>query len=576
MITTMNKLPALALTLLLLAETGCDRHVPQAAALADSPAPQPRVETHSALGAYLAARIAQDNGDTKSAADFYQSAVEHGSDDADVLQNLLLDLLSEGRFTDAKPIADMLLNYDSEAPWPLVLLGVDAAMGGDFSAARQHFADMPRRAINGILAPLLSAWALEGNGLTEAALDALSPLAQSEGLKNLQALHAGLILDHAGRTEAALVQYKIALNGPLSIRSVEAAGSAMQRLGRMDEARDLYARYQAEHPDSTLYDAHVLLALGKTIPRLVPDAKSGMAAAFFDVAQFLRQNDSLPLSLIYNRLSLYLQPDFALAQLTAGDLLTAKGTGAEANAMYRSIAVSSSVHLTARLKLAENLDDQGDTAQALDELAQLQQERPNTVEIAMAIGDIQRHHKNYAEAAAAYSQAIDLYSGPVADTWSLHFSRGVCYERLHDWPKAEADFRWALSLKPDQPDVLNYLGYTWIDRGTNLLEARAMIEKAVRLRPGDGAIVDSLGWALFRLGDYTSAVAFLEKAVELKPVDSTINEHLGDAYWKAGRRDEARMQWRRAQGLDPEPEQIDGLNERTRTGQLPETASGPK
>ena len=153
--------------------------------------------------------------------------------------------------------------------------------------------------------------------------------------------------------------------------------------------------------------------------------------------------------------------------------------------------------------------------------------------------------------------------------WPLLYSRGICLERIKQWPRAEADFKLALRLKPDQPDVLNYLGYTWVDAGVNLEAGRAMLERAVSLRPRDGAIVDSLGWALYRLGDYSGAVQHLERAVELKADDPTINDHLGDAYWQVGRVAEAVFQWRRAQAMNPEPEQIEPLKEKLRTGQVP-------
>ena len=573
----MKKLPALILAAALLAETGCEHDSPQAL---DQPSPPPvdssKVEIHSVLGAYLAARIATENRDTKSAADFYLEALKQDSDDVDLLQNTLLTLLTEGRFADANPVARQELIYDSDAPWALTLLGVEAAKSGDFSEARKQFAAIPHRSINGVLGPLLLAWSLAGNGLTDDALEALSPLAKFEGFKAVQAVHAGLILDQAGRTEQALTQYRIALAGPLNIRTIEAAGSAYQRLGHMDEARALYKRYQAEHPETLLFNGEGLLAQGKSIAPLAPDAQTGMAAVFFDVSQLLRQDDSLPISMIFNRLALYMQPDFPLAQMTAGDLLSAKGSFAEANSMYESIAATSIVHFMAHLKLAQNLDEQGKLDQALDQLDQLQTERPNTVELFIAQADMLRHHKRYAEAAIAYTQALERFHGPEIETWALYFSRGACFERIQDWSRAESDFRWALRLNPDQPDVMNYLGYMWIDQGLNLQEALGLVQKAARLRPSDGAIIDSLGWVLYRLGDYIQAVPFLEKAVELKPFDSTINEHLGDAYWKTGRQNEARMQWQRALRMEPEAEQLDGLNERNRSGQLPDTIPGSK
>jgi Flp pilus assembly protein TadD len=133
-----------------------------------------------------------------------------------------------------------------------------------------------------------------------------------------------------------------------------------------------------------------------------------------------------------------------------------------------------------------------------------------------------------------------------AEYWNLAFARGMVYERLKQWDKAEADLQTALNFQPDQPYILNYLGYSWADQGINLDKAAEMIEKAVRLRPEDGAIVDSLGWVYYRMGQYDKAVKTLERAIELDPTEPEINDHLGDAYWKVGRKSEARFQWKRA------------------------------
>ena len=532
--------------------------------------------THSALGAYLAARVAQQSGDNQSAANLYRNALAHDGDNTDLLQNTLFSLLAEGRFVDAKPVAEHLLSYDSDAPWPLILLGSDAAQRGDFSEARKHFAVIPRRSIHAVLGPLLLAWSLAGNGLTTAALEALSPLGQFESFKTVQALHAGMILDLAGQTDAAIGQYRIALSGPMNIRAVQAIGSALQRQGRKDEAQQWYNRYQSEHPDSLMFSGEELLAQGTTIPRLVPSAQAGMASAFFDVSQLLRQGDGAEMALAFNRLALYLQPHFILAQLTSADVLSGQGRFDSANQIYQSIQSPPSARAYATLKLAGNLDDKGDMAGALARLDLLQKDHPQVLDIPLAKGDILRRHSKFQDAATAYTQALAIYRGNAANAWPLYFSRAVCFERARNWPKAEADFRKALELNPDQPDVLNYLGYTWIDMGINLAEARGMIERAVVQRPNDGAIVDSLGWALFRLGKFDEAVPFLEKAVELKPVDATINEHLGDVYWQMGRQDEARMQWRRAGTMEPDPEQAEGLAERNRTGRLPGKTSGAK
>lgn len=136
--------------------------------------------------------------------------------------------------------------------------------------------------------------------------------------------------------------------------------------------------------------------------------------------------------------------------------------------------------------------------------------------------------------------------------WVLFYQRGICYERSGEWAKAEADFFLALDMEPDQPLVLNYLGYSWLEMGLNYQEALDMIRRAVAARPSDGYIVDSLGWGYYRIGDFENAVKELERAVELRPVDAVINDHFGDALWRVGRKREAEFQWRRALSFDPE------------------------
>ena len=557
---------------LAIALAACDASSP-VTTQAPPPRPEQKAESESALGAYLAARLAQLGNDTKGAADYYGEALKFDADNTDLLQGAFIMSLQEGRMDDAVPLARKLLEYDPDAALPLTVLGVEDAANGDYTAARGHFAAIPKRSINAVLEPLLVAWSLEGTGLTDAALEALSPLSQFDAFKPVHAFHAGLILDTAGRTEAAFDQYAVALSGSSSLRTVEIAGSAYQRLGRFDQARGLYERYAREHPTSMLFNGQALLDQGKSVPQPVTDARGGMAEALFDISQVLRQSNSVQLSLIYDQLTLRLLPNYSLVLMTTGDLLSAQRRFADANALYRSIAKTSPVHALAQLKMAQNLDEMGETAAALTEVDGVLAEHPDNVEIQVTLGDIERRHKQFTAAAQSYGRALTLLPADSADTWTLYFSRGMSFERANDWPAAEADLKEALRLKPDQPDVLNYLGYTWIDRGLHLDEARGMIEKAVTLRPEDGAIVDSLGWALYHLGDFKSAVDKLERAVELKPADSTINEHLGDVYWKLGRVGEARSQWNRAMDLGPEPEQVEELRQKVQTGAMPNPAA---
>jgi tetratricopeptide (TPR) repeat protein len=526
--------------------------------------------SHSALGDYLAARLATAAGDSKAAAEYYGRALNYDPDDLELMQRAFTLMVAEGKLDEAMPLAERLVALDSDSPMPLLVLGVREARAGHFAQAGTRFAALPKRGVNGFLGPLLTAWAEEGQGRTDKALAALAPLAQTAGLKPLQAFHAALINDLADRAQPAEEQYQAALaGGPLNIRAVEAAGSLWQRTGHADRAKALYDRYHGEHPDTMLFDGARLLQAGTGVPRAVANPNQGLAEAMFDIATLMRQGNAMDFAMVFSRLAVALEPDFPLAQMTIADILTAHGRLAEANAIYRGISPASPVATFGRLRVAANLDDMGDGDGALAELAKLAKERPDSVDALITMGDVQRRHKNYAAAAKSYGEAISRLPADRAEYWVLYYSRGIAYERAGQWPQAESDLSKALRLEPDQPDVLNYLGYSWIDKGENLPQARAMIEKAVSLRPNDGAIVDSLGWALYRLGSYPESVKLLERAVELKGEDPTINEHLGDAYWRVGRRSEAHDQWQRALGLDPEPEMVDALKEKLHTGQLP-------
>ena len=216
----------------------------------------------------------------------------------------------------------------------------------------------------------------------------------------------------------------------------------------------------------------------------------------------------------------------------------------------------------------------GKTDEAIQRLQAMAAARPHDVDALSALAGLQRSAKKYVEAAATYDKAIAAVGIPQRDNWTLFYFRGICFERSKQWPKAEADFKKALELYPDQPLVLNYLGYSWVDQGINLEEAFKMLRRAVELRPNDGYIVDSLGWAHYKLGQYAEATQTLERAISLKPADPVLNDHLGDAYWQVDRRIEARFQWNHARDMGPEPEDLPAILKKIKVG-LPETTSNP-
>ena len=241
--------------------------------------------------------------------------------------------------------------------------------------------------------------------------------------------------------------------------------------------------------------------------------------------------------------------------------------------VYERMPANSPLKRNAQIQMATDLDSVDRTDEALAILKKVTAEDPKDTEALMALGNIERSRKKFADCGGTYTKAIDS-SDAAKPNWVLYYFRGICEERSKDWPKAEADLKKALELQPEQAHVLNYLGYSWVDKGLNLPEGMAMIRRAVDQRPDDGYIVDSLGWAYFRIGDYANAVKTLERAIDLKPEDPTVNDHLGDAYWRVGRTLEAKYQWAHARDLKPEAEELPKIEEKIANG-LPDLPTGP-
>jgi tetratricopeptide (TPR) repeat protein len=428
---------------------------------------------------------------------------------------------------------------------------------------------MPGQGLGTFLAPLVKAWTLAGVGRTDEAIAALAPLKGITGLAVLYDLHVGLIHDLAGRTDAAVASLQSAAgaSGESALRIVEVLGSLYERSGRTNEARDLYRKYVSENPDSIMLEpALKRVETGGKAPRIVADARQGLAEALLNLGGTFSGENTAEVALVCGRLAIYLRPDLDLARMLVASILESQGGEREANKLYEEVPQRSPIRWLARLRHAANLDTIGETDAAIAELREMAGENTGRIDALVNLGDLLRGHKRFAESVDAYDQAFARLGQIGSRHWSLLYSRGISLERANQWPRAEADLEKALELNPDEPYVLNYLGYSWADKGVHLDKARKMIERAVALRPTDGYIVDSLGWLFYRIGRYKDAVTNLERAVELKPQDPVINDHLGDAYWRVGRTKEARYQWQRALALDPEPDLVGEIKNKLARG----------
>jgi Flp pilus assembly protein TadD len=270
--------------------------------------------------------------------------------------------------------------------------------------------------------------------------------------------------------------------------------------------------------------------------------------------------------LIYLRLATWIQPNHAPAQVAIAETYERIRQLESAVSAYEKVPLDSPLRISADIQRGLDLDQLGKSDEAIVLLKETDKKLTDHTEPLIALGNIYRSKKAFAEAADAYSGAIKGLGTPNQGHWGLFYSRGIAFERLKRWPEAEADFRKALELAPDQPLVLNYLGYSWIERGTNLDEAFRMLRRAVEQSPTDGYIVDSLGWAFYRLGQYDNALQLMERAVQLKAADATVNDHLGDVYWHLGRKLEAKFQWNHARDLIPEPDDLPKILDKIENG----------
>ena len=539
-------------------------------------APTPQELMHSTVaGSYLAARHAGIERDSATAAAYYLNVLKADPRNADLLSRTFLSVLTDGDIDEAGRLADRLIQLDRSDRIARLVIGVRALKQKQYALARQNFAQSVRGPVTDLTATLLSAWALAGAGDTRGAIDTLDRLAGPEWYAIFKDLHAGLILDAANSRKEAGKRYERAYKADsMALRTVQAYGRYLSRNAGKDDALKIYQEFAKSVPDHPLIMAEMKeVSAGDKLPALADSPQSGAAEALYGLGASIGRRGGEDLALVYLQLALYLEPTHAMALLSLADLYESLKEPGIAIKIYDRIPPSSPLRRNAEIQVASDLDSLDRTDEAKKRLERLIAEHPNDTEAILALGNILRSRKEFAECADVYGKAVANLAMPEKSNWVTFYFRGICYERSKQWPNAEADLKKALVLFPDQPLVLNYLGYSWIDQGVNLDEGMSMIRRAVEQRPDDGYIVDSLGWANYRIGNYDEAVKELERAVELKPDDSTINDHLGDAYWRIGRVLEAHFQWSHAKDLNPEPEDLPKIEEKLKAGLPDDTSS---
>ncbi len=525
------------------------------------------VEAESLAGSYLAANQAQYDKEYQAASEYYIRALAQDPNNLELIQNALLTNINTGNTKLMLALARRLEALEAESQLARFVLLAESFHKGDYSAANEVFVEGQK--FNPLLDGLMQAWAYLGMGQMSDATALFEKMAENDPMKVFSDYHRALALAVVGDFEGSEKILAGKNDQPIRLGrgSLMAHIAILSQLERNEDALEMATVALNGSGDPQLLNMIERLSKGETLSYdFVTDARQGAAEVFLTLATVLAGEQNDPFGLIYSRLSEYLRPESVDAILLVADTLNAQGQYDLAVKNFNKVPADHPVFFNAELGRAEALQSAEKSDAAIEVLVDLTKTHGTIPTVFTSLGDALRRQSRFVEATEAYNSAIDLLPEPQPNHWFLYYARGITYEREGEWNMAEADFRLALRLSPEQPLVLNYLGYGLVEKRIKFEEAQKMIETAVLRRPNDGYITDSLGWVLYRIEKFEESVPHLERAVELLPVDPIINDHLGDAYWMVGRKLEAAFQWRRALSFEPEEKDAERIRNKLEIG----------
>ncbi|MBC2884543.1 tetratricopeptide repeat protein [Ochrobactrum sp. CM-21-5] len=537
--------------------------------------PAPLVRAGSFAGAYLAGRTAETDNNLGTAVDFYRQAMAFDPKNSQIKQDLMLVLLTEGRFKDAMPLAEELKNVPEIERFSRVALAIDAISRKQYRKVGPLLMLSLQSDMDRLSTGFMNAWVKVGQGNPKQALADVRKIQGPEWYGLFRTYNAALIADIAGQKQEARNYYQQAIDdrpgggaAPDTYeRVVMAYASFKLRQGDKEGAiKTLNEAAELLNGRMTITEMREKIEAGQKYGRLIETPQQGVAEVLYTLGTAINRSGAEAFAKLYLQMSLPLRSDNDATLYQLGDISAKLRQPQKAVEYYGRVPEKSPYRRDAEMQRALNLAENDQSAEAIKQLKVLLNRDKTDMRTYLALGGVYAQDKNFADAAKIYDAAVGQIKTPERKDWPVFYQRGIAYERLKEWDKAEPNFDKALALYPDQPQVLNYLGYSWVDMGMHLDKALDMIRKAVQLRPQDGYIVDSLGWAYYKLGRYDEAVIELEKAVKLRPEDPTINDHLGDAYWRVDRQLEATFQWNHAIAGKPEPEELASIEAKLKKG----------
>lgn len=503
---------------------------------------------------YLSGSVAAMRGDFPAAAKFFGQALKRDPENSFIKQKAMLAALSLGDMPTAKSYAyDLNARENANSALATMVVFMDQIKSQSFDDAAANL-DANKGNYIPLISGLMRGWTELGRGKMGAVFETLDGMTEPPTVELFAQYHKALVLAAVGDFETAdkILQGDERGNLRLTRGSLIAHAQIMAELDRKDEALRLLDAAILGGQDSELSSLRASIANGTSQYNYITNAQQGIAEVMFTVASLLSSPDDQQTSLLYARFASDLRPEDTETTLLISEFLRDQGQYELAIENYTKVAPTSGHFLDAEIGRSDALVQADKADAAIEVLRGLTRTHGDNPRVYMSLGDVLRGEQKYSGARDAYDKAISMIDKPARNHWFLFYATGICNERLDNWPRAEMNFRRALELAPNQPLVLNYLGYSLVEKRLNLEEAQIMIETALATQPNNGAIADSLGWVFYRLGKFQDAVAPMEKAVQLEANDPVINDHLGDVYWMVGRKREAEFQWRRAISFQPD------------------------
>lgn len=527
--------------------------------------------TEQPFGEYLAGRHALFNHQYDVAADNYLAAINQDPKNTELMQFSLSVFIAAGRFDAALDVNESLKELDAQNDVSYILDFFNKTKNRSYDEAIEGVDSLSNTGIMNLIKPFFIAWIDAAKG-SSSEIDALAnTFEEGNNFNFFNYFQTGLIYEYLGDFEKAESFYSLGLNekGLLNLRAVEAYSKILKTNGKTDHAISVIEEYIDQAPANEQLKATLIaIKAGKNFPKFVASLDEGYAEIFYTVSTILMQDNVKSIATNFLQYATFFKPDFPLVHFLQAQIFESDEYYRGAQNEFNKIKSDSPLYFQSKLQRAWLYNDMDRSDETIAALLKLETEYPDNREVLNSIAEFYRMNERFAEAIPAYSKVIDNIEVENIRDWIIYYTRGIVYDQEKRWAEAEKDFKKALEIRPEQPMVLNYLAYSWVDRGLNYNEAKKMLIRAVELRPNDGYIVDSLGWALYKMGDFEEAVPILERAAQLETQDWAINDHLGDVYWTVGRKNEARFQWRHALSLSPDEDKIDLIKSKIKDGYI--------